>query len=315
MRSLHKKKRKWLKVTGIVLLVLLVAGGVYGFTVYQSFNKALETIHQPIERKQSEQRDIPLELEEKEPFSILILGVDERDGDSGRSDTMIVLAVNPKANSIKMLSIPRDTRTEIIGKGIDDKINHAYAFGKVPMAMDTVEAFLDIPIDYYIKINLEGFKEIVDAVGGVTVNNDLDFTETGVHFPKGEIHLNGEKALIFSRMRYQDTRGDFGRQLRQRQVIQAIIKQGSSISSLTKLTDIFTALSNNVSTNLSFEQMVDIQNNYKGVEKTIQQMAIKSSGTRIDRIIYEIVSPEEKLRVQNELKTQLGLTSEPNMQS
>lgn len=148
MRNQHKKNRLWLKVSGIVLLLLLITGGIYGFSVYKSFNQAMVTIHQPIERKQSDKREVPITLEQKDPFSVLILGVDEREGDSGRSDTMIVLAVNPEKNSIKMLSIPRDTRTEIIGKGMDDKINHAYAFGKVPMAIDTVEDFLDIPLLY-----------------------------------------------------------------------------------------------------------------------------------------------------------------------
>lgn len=154
---------------------------------------------------------------------------------------------------------------------------------------------------------MDGFKEVVDAVGGVTVNNDLDFTESDVHFPLGEIHLNGEKALIFSRMRYQDPRGDFGRQLRQRQVIQGIIKEGASITSLTNLSGIFSAVGNNVKTNLTFEQMVNIQRNYKGVEKNIQQMEIKSEGKLINEIYYGIVSPKEKQRIQQELKAQLEL--------
>src|SRR5690606_15649276 len=126
----------------------------------------------PIERTPEVKRPAELELTKRDPFSVLMLGVDERAGDKGRSDTMIVITVNSEKNSMEMLSIPRDTRLEIVGKGIDDKINHAYAFGGVEMAMNTVEKFLDIPIDYYIKVNMEGFKDIVDTVGGVSVNND-----------------------------------------------------------------------------------------------------------------------------------------------
>ena len=147
----------------------------------------VDTMHQPIERELSEKRIEEVTFKKKEPFSVLILGVDERKGDRGRSDTMIVLTVNPNQNSIKMLSIPRDTRTEIVGHGTEDKINHAYAFGGIEMSMATVEDFLNIPIDYYLQINMEGFKDIVDSVGGVTVNNDLDFTVDGKHFPKGII--------------------------------------------------------------------------------------------------------------------------------
>lgn len=74
-----------------------------------------------------------------------------------------------------MLSIPRDTRTEIVGKGKDDKINHAYAFGGVPMLIATVENFLDIPIDYYLQINMESFRDIVDAVGDAVTKLHPDF--------------------------------------------------------------------------------------------------------------------------------------------
>ncbi|MEH7306885.1 polyisoprenyl-teichoic acid--peptidoglycan teichoic acid transferase TagU [Neobacillus drentensis] len=302
-----KKSRKWLKITGSILLLLLVAGGAYAFTVYNSFKSAVETMHQPIDRKQSEKREEPVAFKEKDPFSVLMLGVDERKGDRGRSDTMIVLTINPNNNSVKMLSIPRDTRTEIVGKGKMDKINHAYAFGGVPMAMDTVENFLDIPIDYYMQVNMEGFKDIVDAVGGVTVQNDLDFTEAGFHFSKGELNLNGKEALAYSRMRYEDPRGDFGRQTRQRQIIQGVIKEGASLSSITNFSDIFTALGKNVKTNLTFDQLVDIQKNYKTVGTNIQQMEIKETGTMIDKIYYGLASNEEKQRIQSELKTQLEL--------
>jgi polyisoprenyl-teichoic acid--peptidoglycan teichoic acid transferase len=306
MRSDKKRGKRQLKIIGIIVLILLIAGGVYGFTVYRSLKSAVETMHQPIERK-TEKRTKPVELKEKQPFSVLMLGVDQRKGDRGRSDTIIVLTVNPNNNSVKMLSIPRDTRTEIVGHGTTDKINHAYAFGGIPTSMDTVENFLDIPIDYYMQINMQGFKDIVDAVGGVTVQNNLDFTQDKIHFAVGELNLNGKEALSYSRMRHQDPRGDFGRNARQRQIIQAVIKEGTSISSLKNFSSIFEALGSNIKTNLTFDQMVDIQKNYKDAGKNVQQMEMKVNGTRINNIYYGIVSPDEKQRIQSELKAQLEL--------
>lgn len=303
----NKKKRTWLRVTGIILLLLVIAGGAYAFSVYNSLKDTVATMHQPIDRKHSAKRTDPVALTKKQPFSVLMLGVDERQGDKGRSDTIIVLTVNPNNKSVKMLSIPRDTRTEIVGKGKLDKINHAYAFGDIPMAMDTVEKFLDIPIDYYMKINMEGFKDIVDAVGGVTVQNNLDFTEGKYHFPVGEVTLNGDKALSFSRMRHEDPNGDFGREERQRLIIQAIIRKGASVSSLTNYNSIFQSIGKNVKTNLTFDEMVDIQKNYKDVGSNIQQMKISGTGTRINNIYYLLIAPEEQKRVQNELKAQLEL--------
>lgn len=301
-----KKKRTWLKVVGIIVLLFILAGGAFAYSVWNSLTKTVDTMHTPIERT-TDKRTKDLALSDQEPFSMLMLGVDERDGDKGRSDTMIVLTVNPQKKSVKMLSIPRDTRTEIVGHGTQDKINHAFAFGGAKMSMDTVENFLDIPIDYYMKINMEGFKDIVDAVGGVTVQNDLDFTYEGVHFAKGSINLNGEDALKYSRMRYDDPNGDYGRQSRQRAIIEAVIKEGASLSSLTKYDEVFAALGNNIQTNLTFDDMMDIQKNYRDASKSITQSSINGNGTKIDGVYYNIVSDEEKEKVQSELKEQLSI--------
>ncbi|MFD0048053.1 LytR family transcriptional regulator [Actinomycetes bacterium NPDC127524] len=303
----RRKKRKWPKVLGIIVLLLVLAAGAYAYSVYHSLTAAVDTMHRPIDRDKSEKRAEPVVLAKKDPFSVLMLGVDERKGDRGRSDTMIVLTVNPNNNTVKMLSIPRDTRTEIVGHNTVDKINHAYAFGGVKMSMETVEKFLDIPVDYYMKINMEGFKDIVDAVGGITVYNDLDFTSDGTHFPKGNVTLNGERALKFSRMRHEDPRGDFGRQQRQREIIQQVINEGASVSTLANYGDIFKALSTNVQTNLTFKEMIDIQKNYKAAGSNIQQMSIKETGKMINKIYYGLVADDEKQRIQKEMKTQLEL--------
>ncbi len=306
-KKTKKKKKTWVKVLISAFLLLFIAVGAYAFTVYNSLTNAVETMHAPIDREKSEKRVEEVELEKAQPFSVLLLGVDEREGDRGRSDSIIVLTVNPNTNSVKMLSIPRDTRTEIVGKGTQDKINHAYAFGGVEMSIATVENFLDIPIDYYVQINMEGFKDIVDAVGGVTVDNDLDFTYEGTSFPKGQLTLNGEKALKYSRMRYEDPRGDFGRQLRQRQVIKAIIDEGASLNSLTNFGDIFQALGSNVKTDLTFDEMVTIQSKYRSASQQMEQLTVSGQGGKIDGVYYLTVPDEEKANLQATLKEHLEL--------
>lgn len=309
MRRRKRRRLNWRNIIGLFLFIIFMVGGVYGFSVYKSFNKAVATMHEPLEGEQIKDK-VPEALKKKEPFSVLMLGVDEREGDKGRSDTMIVLTVNPNNQSVKMLSIPRDTRTEIAGKGKEDKINHAYAFGGVSMAVDTVENFLDIPIDYYVKINMEGFKDIIDSVGGINIENDFAFKVDEYHFPAGQIHLTGEEALIYIRMRYDDPNGDFGRQERQRQVIQAVIKEGASISSLSKAPDIFHAIGSNVKTNLTFEEMMDIQKNYKEAGRNIEQLVVHSEGKMIENIYYGLVTMAEQKRIQDELKSQLELNNE-----
>lgn len=112
--------------------------------------------------------------------------------EQGRSDTMMVVTVNPKQKST-IISLDRDIYTNIVGYGTVDKLNHAYAFGGVEMAMDSIEQLLDIPIDHYVTINLDGMEDLINAVGGIKVNNKIDFTLDGVHVPVGEQTLNGEK--------------------------------------------------------------------------------------------------------------------------
>ena len=150
-----KKRKKW---PWIIAIIGLIIGG-FALNVYLDLTSTLKSMYKPIDRELSEKREESIILDKQDPFSVLILGVDEREGDKGRSDTMIVMAVNPKLKTTKMVSIPRDTYTEIIGHGTTDKLNHAYAFGGIQMSLDSVENLLDIPIDYVTEVNMEGFQD------------------------------------------------------------------------------------------------------------------------------------------------------------
>ncbi len=267
----------------------------------------MNKINTPLVEATDITEEAPKTMKKKEPFSVLLLGVDERSNDSGtRSDTMIVITVNPEKQTMKMLSIPRDTRTEIIGHDTVDKINHAYAFGGVPMAMDTVENLLDIPLDYYVFINMEGFLQIIDTLGGVTIQNDMDLTYDSYHFPKGELSLNGDEALIFSRIRYEDPRGDFGRQIRQRQIIEAVMKKASTPSVILKASDMLDVVGDNVRMNFTVKDLIQLQSIYKKMDSSIEQLSFEAEGGKmIDRIWYYVPDETELQQIQTELKTHL----------
>ncbi|EJS78505.1 polyisoprenyl-teichoic acid--peptidoglycan teichoic acid transferase TagU [Bacillus cereus] len=301
------KKKILFWVLGIIG-ALIIGGGIYAYNIYSSVSKTLEEVHKPLKRDQNNDK-VGEKIKNSEPVSILLLGADERGEDKGRSDSLMVITLNPKNNSMKTVSIPRDTYTEIVGKGKSDKINHAYAFGGVDMSVETVEKFLNVPINYYIEVNMEGFKDIVDAVGGVDVNNDLEFTQDGHHFAKGNIHLNGDEALAYTRMRKQDPRGDFGRQMRQRQVMQAVIKKGASFSSLASYGDVLTAIQKNVKTNLTQDQMFDMQMNYKNCLQNSEDIQIPGDGHKAaDGIWYYYVPDAAKQDLTNKLRAHLEVT-------
>jgi polyisoprenyl-teichoic acid--peptidoglycan teichoic acid transferase len=297
--------KKLFTVLGIVLGLAIAGFGGYAYYLYDSAKDAVTDMHEKIETDKPKPI-ITGKQENLKPISIMLLGVDERKGDKGRSDTIIIVAVNPKQDKMLMFSIPRDTRTEIIGKGFNDKINHAYAFGGSQMAMDTIEKFLKTSIDYYVKVNMESFRDIVDAVGGVEVNNPKEFVYQGYSFPVGNQELNGEEALSYARMRYEDSKGDLGRNDRQRQVITSIIDKGARVSSITKFDNILDILSENVKTNMTFQEMKDIQKNYKGARHNIESTEIKSSGEMIGGTYYGIVNESEKKRIHELLNEYLN---------
>ncbi|EMJ6443311.1 MULTISPECIES: polyisoprenyl-teichoic acid--peptidoglycan teichoic acid transferase TagU [Bacillus] len=302
------KKKILFWILGIIGF-LVVAGGACAYYVYSNVSNTLDAVHKPLDRDKSEKRDKKVDVADNKPISILLMGVDQRADETGRSDSMMLFTLNPQKKSMKITSIPRDSYTEIVGKGKKDKINHAYAFGGIDMAVKTVENFLDVPVDHYIEVNMAGFKDVVDAVGGVDVNNDLEFKYEGSQFAKGNIHLNGTEALRYSRMRYEDPRGDFGRQMRQRQVIQAVIKKGASVSSLASYGDVLKAIEKNVKTSLTQDQMFDIQKNYKDCMQNSEEIQIPGDGHKAaDGIWYYYVPDAAKQDLTNKLRSHLEVT-------
>ncbi|MEF2290530.1 LCP family protein [Virgibacillus dokdonensis] len=301
-----KKKRKWPLWLGSIFIAILLIVGATIFYIWNQINSTVDTMHNPLSRDNDPERQKELEaiFKDTKAVNVLLLGVDERSGDKGRSDTMILLSLNPKTNAMKMISIPRDTYVNIPGRG-KDKINHAYAFGDVELSVQTVEENFDIPVHYYASVNMEGFKQGIDALGGVTVTNKTAFSQGGSEFPKGDVQLNGEQALDYIRMRKNDPRGDLGRNERQRAVIMAAINKGASFSSITKFGDILTILGDNVKTNLDMDDMQTLFSNYRNTRNNISTIEIKGNGQMIGGIWFYVVPESEFSRVQSEIKTHM----------
>ena len=132
-----------------------------------------------------------------------------------------------------MMSLERDILTQIDEKGetTEAKLNAAYAYGGAELAIATIEKLMNIHIDRYVMINMQGLVQLVDAVGGIEVNNTFDFPisieenepEYTATVEPGKHLINGDQALVYARMRYQDPEGDYGRQKRQREVIRKVV--------------------------------------------------------------------------------------------
>ncbi|EGO9050312.1 LytR family transcriptional regulator [Enterococcus faecalis] len=301
---MSKGKKIFAIIFGIILVLFLAVVGM-GAKLYWDVSKSMDKTYETVERSKKSQ----VNLNNKEPFSVLLLGIDTGDDgrvEQGRSDTTIVATVNPRDKQTTLVSLARDTYVDIPGQGKQDKLNHAYAFGGASLAMDTVENYLNIPINHYVSINMAGLKELVNAVGGIEVNNNLTFSQDGYDFTIGKISLDGEQALSYSRMRYEDPNGDYGRQERQRKVIEGIVQKVLSLNSVSNYQEILTAVSDNMKTDLSFDDMKKIALDYRSAFGKVKQDQLQGTGFMQDGVSYQRVDEQELTRVQQELKNQLN---------
>lgn len=190
------------------------------------------------------------------PFNILISGIDTNGPINrvSRSDVNIIMTVNPNTRDILLTSVQRDMEVHLHGiDGITDKLTHAGIYG-VDMSRQTLEDFLDTKIPYYIRVNFDSVTKLVDIIGGVDIYNDIAFQGGTRYFPKGNIHLNGEEALEYSRERKKMPSGDWTRGEHQKIIITAIINKVSSNKDLlTNYADILNNSKDIIQTNIPTE--------------------------------------------------------------
>lgn len=308
-------KRKWIYII-IITFTLFVTSAIIAFQFLNSKVKTTaDTIHTTISREKSNLRTEQVSIKNLDPVSIVLFGVDSNSkrlatGDAGRSDSIIVISINPKTNTSVMISIPRDTYSEIVGHDTHEKINRAYNYGGAKMAVESVEHLMNIPIDYYATINMDGIEEMIDTVGGVDVISNATFSYEGYHFVQDEMtHLNGKQALSFIRSRKQEgAGGDFGRQERQQLVIQALANKLVSINSVSRVDAILQTIEGNVVTDVTFDDLKTLFNHYSKSLNHLKKYQISGAGQVLeDNLWYFIPNIEEKIKVQNEYLKNLNL--------
>lgn len=306
----YKKRHVWAWVTGIIVLVAVVVTAAYFASVYFRTKNAVDKTYDPQTAVKTTG-----EFNGKKHFAVLLMGTDtgalDRTEKRGRTDTMILAVVNPTKKHYTLVSIPRDTMAQMIGykDGFKtEKINAAYEFGGAKMSMDSISKLINVPIKYYAVVNMGGIMKMIRYVGGINIRPTLSFEYGGYIFKKGKLtHMGGAGALAYSRMRYDDPRGDYGRQERQRQVITTLIKKAISVSSLSNLDSILTSVSSNVRTNLPFSALQQIATNYRGCAKTSSSDYLHGYNAMIDDAAYQVQPTSELQRISNKVRSELGL--------
>ncbi|MDR1965852.1 MAG: LCP family protein [Synergistaceae bacterium] len=280
-----------------ILLFLLLASFSFGVGVRYRFNKIDTGPRVPFDEgtggaNPDSGPEVPEKLDIAGRLNILILGEDNIEG-SRRSDTILIATLDIDNNNIRVLSVPRDTRVFIPGHG-NQKLNHAYAYGRSDLVRATLERFLGIPIQYYVKIDYDNFPKLVDLVGGVDmfVGKAMNYKDVRgkleINIPAGKQRMNGETALKYVRFR-KDALGDIGRVQRQQQFMKALIHRMYEADNLMRFAAITEEVKNTIVTDLNPSTILQLGFFVRKLEKETDKiffMMLPGAPAIIDNLSY-----------------------------
>ncbi|MDC7953433.1 LCP family protein [Liquorilactobacillus mali] len=316
--ELNKRKKKVIKPLKhkyftAFLFVFVVLLGIFFLYLGHLYKDAQEmTTKIYSSSKITKARNTQNLLKEGKPISILLMGTDTGAvGRSfkGRTDTMIVLTLNPQKKKMTIVSLPRDALVAVTGykQYYPSKLNSAYDYGGSGTAIKTVQNYLNIPIDFYATINMGGLENMVNAVGGITVKPLLTFSYDGHSFVKNKkTHMNGSTALAYVRMRHSDPLGDYGRQQRQRQVLTKVAQNGTKLKSLLK-ERFFKEIQKQLKTDITFNDMIMLALKYRVATRNMTSDHLQGEADLVSGISFEAVPETEKQRITNLIRSSLNL--------
>ena len=323
MRRTEQEKAKgssklglFLKITLILATSALICVTAYFVYLTKKAEYAVNSAYEVVENREvSEKREVKVEPV-KDNVSILFVGVDDSEArgqgaEGSRSDALMLATLNNQTKTIKLLSIPRDSYVYIPYVGYKDKINHAHSYGGTLASIETIEELLDIPVDYYVRMNFNAFIEVVDALGGIEAEVPYamlekdEFDRNTVSLQPGLQTLNGQQALALARTRKQDN--DIERGKRQQEILKAIITKTASASSLTKYDDVLEAIGDNMKTDMTFKEMKSFISYLSNGVPRIDSLTLQGYDDMSTGVYYYKLNEESLEETQHILQSHLGL--------
>lgn len=252
MRVRRRRRRNLTRVYILAVILVVIVTGVVAANWFGS-------------QEVAENIEVQSGIQKSDNYlHIMVMGVDRRNDDAGRSDTLMAVTVNKDAGTAQILSLPRDTRVQIEGNGYD-KVNHAYAYGGHKLTGQTVEKLLGVPMDYYVLVDIQAFERIIDALDGVDINVEKrmyyedPWDDDGglvIDLYPGMQHMDGKKAIQY--VRFRDGEGDIGRIARQQHFMQAVMEKMLSPSVVPKLPKLMEEIQSAVETDMPLTEMVSL---------------------------------------------------------
>jgi LCP family protein required for cell wall assembly len=275
-----RRRRRWLRVGVVLLLVAILIVFVWALLGYLAFRSGVKDANERLDSRAYAALAPQDGLLMSNPSTILVLGTDQGPTRQGpfRSDAMMIVRTDPDEHRIALLSIPRDLRVDIPGHG-PEKINAAYAFGGSTLAIRTVQNLTGerLPINHVIVVDFSMFRDVIDALGGVTIDVPKPLLSNkfecpfptrarcdrwpGWRFTKGEHELDGRRALVYARIRENQldpADNDITRGARQQAVLQAIADEVTSFGTFLRMPFIGDDLVQPLATDLSANELIQL---------------------------------------------------------
>ncbi|UTH00847.1 LCP family protein [Macrococcoides canis] len=285
---------KWMLI--LLSLSLIAVPVTYAAYLYQSTKSAIDTSYNKAYEK-SQLRDKAINPS-VDNFSILFLGIDDSPArrDNGqktseaRTDSMILATFNRDDKQVRLIGIPRDTLSYIPSVKMYDKITHAHAEGGPESSAHAVEQKFNVPVDYYVRVNMQAFIDVVDELGGIEFDVPFDIDEPTkndhgrIKIKKGRRLLNGNEALALARSRRVDT--DLGRGKRQMEMIIALAKKAKDSDSISKLDELVEIVGNNAKHNLTFNDISAMAQYYSSNDVKFKQRQLKGTDYMYNGVYY-----------------------------
>lgn len=290
--------KKFIRVFIRAFLCFLIVMGLSSYIFYSSIDNNTSRNPQVVSNYEDEQT---------EALNILVVGVDAKNlksAQNARTDTMMLASVDLNNKKASVVSIPRDSRVNIRGRSAKEKINHAHAYGGIDLTKKAVKDLLDVPVDYYVKINYEGLGKIIDSLGGVEIDVPMDMNyydpyadpPLRINIKKGKQVLDGDKAMEFVRFRKGYKNQDLGRIQAQQMFLNAVIKKVKSPSIILKLPSLMKTFSTYIETDMNLGTMTKLALKAKNFSmESIEMTTIPGNPKMINGVSY-FVPDEDKIK-------------------
>ncbi|KRM91124.1 LCP family protein [Liquorilactobacillus cacaonum] len=283
-----KKRKKIIWSIVVAIVVIAVVGAAVGYKVYNDTKSAANATYKKVKSDSAgKTTKDKSKIAENKAFSILLVGTDAKSGlsTSANADAILVVTVNPSTGKTTFASLPRYAKVKISGQNTEGQLTTAYNAGGMSTMISTVKSYLDTPIDYYMEVNVRGLQELTSLFGSVKVDNDQKFSNMGYTFAQGTVSLDKSSVLAFAK----NSESVDDSQKHQREVLAGLLKEIASVKGASRYQDILSALSSNMKTDVTFDEMKLLAKNY-GSDSNVQQLQLESTQKEVSGTQYDVVS-------------------------